>query len=370
MDFMDMFRKKEEDHTLERTFMLLTGVGVGVGLMYLLDPSLGRRRREVIRDKMASAAHQAGESVTGAWEDVSHRAQGLMHETKGMVSDAASAVSSKASELGSKVSSGASALSSKVTGMFGGDSEGNRGSRANMAGGSDMSDIGHEPWSPTTRMLVGTAGGALVAYGMTQRFPVACALGTVGLGLVARAVTNFEMEKYVGLGGGEPREVHKSIAINGPIERVFPFFARYDTFPRFMSHIREVRPMESGRSHWVADGPAGVSVTWDAVETRRESNRLIAWRSEPGSVIANAGTLRFTPMGNSTRVDVHFWYVPPAGALGHVAAKMFGADPQKMMDEDLVRMKALIEEGRTSTPNGGTVTRQEVTGGATVPNVK
>jgi len=358
MDFMDMFRKKEEDHTLERTFMLLTGVGVGVGLMYLLDPSLGRRRRALFRDKMASAAHQAGESVGGAWEDVSNRAQGLMHETKGMVSDAASAVSAKASELGSKVS-----------GMFSGEG-GETGPGRRNTGGSDMSDIGQEPWSPTTRMLVGTAGGALVAYGMTQRFPVACALGTVGLGLVARAVTNFEMEKYVGLGGGEPREVHKSITISGPIERVFPFFARYDTFPRFMSHIREVRPMENGRSHWVADGPAGVSVTWDAVETRRESNRLIAWRSEPGSVIANAGTLRFTPMGNSTRVDVHFWYVPPAGTLGHFAAKMFGADPQKMMDEDLVRMKALIEEGRTSTPNGGTVTRQEVTGGATVPSVK
>jgi uncharacterized membrane protein len=44
-------------------------------------------------------------------------------------------------------------------------------------------------------MLVGTAGGALVAFGMTQRFPVACAIGTVGLGLVARAVTNFEIEE-------------------------------------------------------------------------------------------------------------------------------------------------------------------------------
>ena len=90
MDFMDMFRKKEEDQTLERTLMLLTGVGVGVGLMYLLDPSMGRRRRAMIRDSASSAAHQVGESVSGAWDDVSHRAQGLMHETKGMVSVASS----------------------------------------------------------------------------------------------------------------------------------------------------------------------------------------------------------------------------------------------------------------------------------------
>jgi len=263
------------------------------------------------------------------------------------------------------VADGARGAMDKATSMFSGG--GPKG--APNASRGDTPEIAEEPWSPSTRMLVGTAGGALVAFGMTQRFPVACALGTVGLGLVARAVTNFEAERYLGLGVHEPIEVHKSVVISGPVERVFPFFARYDTFPRFMSHIREVKPLEHGRSHWVADGPAGIPVQWDAVETRREQNRLIEWRSEPGSIISNAGALRFTPEGGRTRIDVHLSYIPPAGTLGHFAAKLFGADPQKMMDEDLVRMKALIEDGQTSTPTGGTVTRQEVTGGATVPRV-
>jgi uncharacterized membrane protein len=348
-DIKNLFRKQEEDQTLERTFMLLTGVGVGVGLMYLLDPSLGRRRRAMIADQATGLTHRAGDTITGAAQDLSNRAKGLMHETTGMVQGAAS----------------------KVTSMFsGGDGadQGNRG--AARATGRDDAEIADEPWSPTTRMIVGTAGGALVAYGMTQRFPVACALGTVGLGLVARAVTNFEAERYLGLGVHEPIEVRKSITIRGPVERVFPFFARYDTFPRFMSHIREVKPLEHGRSHWVADGPVGMPVAWDAVETRREQNRLIEWRSEPGSVIANGGSLHFSQAGDGTRVDVRLSYIPPAGTLGHFAAKMFGADPNKMMDEDLQRMKSLIEDGAASTPNGGTVTRQEVTGGGAVPASK
>lgn len=351
MDFSNMFCK-EEDRTLERIFGVVTGLGVGLGLMYLFDPSMGRRRRSMIMDQMSSATQAAGEGIGSAWEKTTESASGAWES----------------------VASGAKGVVDKAANMFTGDGSSEAGGgqstgqpdRRRAAGMGELSD---EPWSPTTRMLVGTAGGALVAYGLTQRFPVACVLGTVGLGLVGRAVTNFEAEKYLGLGGSEPINVQKSITINGPVSRVFPFFARYDTFPRFMSHIREVKPLDNGRSHWVADGPAGIPVQWDAVETNREQNRLIAWRSEPGSVISNAGTLRFTQMGDRTRVDVHLSYIPPGGAMGHWAAKLFGADPQKMMDEDLVRMKSLIEEGQTSTPGGGMVSRQEVTGGKPVPKV-
>lgn len=38
-------------------------------------------------------------------------------------------------------------------------------------------------------------------------------------------------------------------------------------------------------------------------------------------------------------------YNPPAGAIGHVVASLFGADPKSEMDADLARMKTLIETG-------------------------
>src|SRR5947209_1041844 len=41
--------------------------------------------------------------------------------------------------------------------------------------------------SPTTRTLVGLAGGGLFFYGLTQKAPLACILGTVGLALAAEA---------------------------------------------------------------------------------------------------------------------------------------------------------------------------------------
>jgi uncharacterized membrane protein len=38
-------------------------------------------------------------------------------------------------------------------------------------------------------------------------------------------------------------------------------------------------------------------------------------------------------------------YNPPARVLGHVVARLFGADPKTELDEDLMRMKTFLETG-------------------------
>ncbi|MFB3813316.1 MAG: hypothetical protein ACE14L_04320 [Terriglobales bacterium] len=42
-----------------RGFALLTGIAYGAGMMYLVDPDMGRHRRALIRDKMVRAVHDA-----------------------------------------------------------------------------------------------------------------------------------------------------------------------------------------------------------------------------------------------------------------------------------------------------------------------
>jgi uncharacterized membrane protein len=241
------------------------------------------------------------------------------------------------------------------------------GAVAGLQGGrgrpGERSALAQASWSPTTRLLAGAVGGALFAYGLTERFPIACVLGTVGLGLMARAATNLELGRLLGVAGGRRAvRVQKTFTINAPPDRVFRFWADYGNFPRFMAHLKEVRNLGGGRSHWVAVGPAGWPVTWNAVVTRFVPNEILAWQSEPGSVIANAGVVRFEPAaGGATRVDIRLTYNPPAGALGHFAATLFGADPKSAMDEDLVRLKSLLEAGKTSAP-GKKATRDELAG--------
>jgi uncharacterized membrane protein len=107
--------------------------------------------------------------------------------------------------------------------------------------------------------------------------------------------------------------------------------------------------MDGGRSHWKAAGPPGSQVEWDAIITQQIPNHRIEWMSEEGAPVKNAGMVHFTEnRSGGTRVTINMSYTPPAGALGHAVASLFGTDPKSAMDEDLARMKTLLEEGKTS----------------------
>ncbi|HEV3119051.1 MAG TPA: SRPBCC family protein, partial [Gemmataceae bacterium] len=140
-------------------------------------------------------------------------------------------------------------------------------------------------------------------------------------------------------------DVHKAIIIEAPIEQVFSCWAEYDNFPRFLSGLREVHSLGNGQSRWVARGPEGMPIAWNAFLTEFVPDQMLAWRSDPDSIIPNTGMVRFEPHGaGNTRVDLRLCYEPLAGDLGDFAAELFGADERSAMDEDLLLLKALLEE--------------------------
>lgn len=112
-----------------------------------------------------------------------------------------------------------------------------------------------------------------------------------------------------------------------------------------MSNVLEVRDLGDRRSHWVVKGPAGTHFAWNAVLTEHSRPSRLAWESEPGAEVEQSGSIRFEPFHNGTRVTVRMTYRPPAGAVGHALASLLGKDPKRQMDEDLTRMKSLVERG-------------------------
>jgi uncharacterized membrane protein len=236
-----------------------------------------------------------------------------------------------------------------------------------LQGGStrpgQRAELRQRNWSPTARFLTGVGAGALAVSGIRRGGVLGWTVAALGGAGLARALANRPVRQLAGLDGRRAVDFHKTINVQAPIEEVFDFWATFENFPRFMSHVREVRKTGDGRSHWVAAGPGGTEVEWDAVVTECEPNRVVAWRSVPGSTVANAGIVRFDPNPDgSTRIDIRMSYSPPAGALGHVVAALFGKDPKRAMDEDLVRFKSLLEDGRTTTPRAGTVDLEQVQG--------
>ncbi|MDB6121152.1 MAG: cyclase/dehydrase [Pedosphaera sp.] len=93
---------------------------------------------------------------------------------------------------------------------------------------------------------------------------------------------------------------------------------------------------------------------WDAVIINEHPNNLIAWESTPDSEIKNAGSVRFepAPAGQGTEVTVSLEYVPPAGKLGAMIAKLYGEEPELQVEDDLNRFKALMETGEIPTTEG------------------
>jgi hypothetical protein len=62
---------------MDRTLAMLAGAGIGVGLMYLLDPQNGAKRRSMIRDRTVSTIHKTGDAVGKAGRDLRNRTRGI-----------------------------------------------------------------------------------------------------------------------------------------------------------------------------------------------------------------------------------------------------------------------------------------------------
>jgi uncharacterized membrane protein len=139
----------------------------------------------------------------------------------------------------------------------------------------------------------------------------------------------------------------EAVTIDRPPDELYRFWHNFENLPRFMNNLESVRVTGDRRSHWVAKGPAGTTVEWDAETIEDRPNELIAWRSLEGSEVENSGTVRFKPApGNrGTEVEVEVEYNPPGGLLGAGVAKLFASAPEQLIKGDLYRFKQLMETG-------------------------
>jgi len=228
---------------------------------------------------------------------------------------------------------------------------------------------GGKPGSPVNvgqveRWASALGGGALAVYGLTRGSLGGVALALVGAALVQRGYSGhcnlYEAIGFNSAGDASLRnqenvsvpaergiKVEESVTINRPAEELYRFWRDFENLPRFMNHLEAVHQTAGNRSHWVAKGPAGTKVEWDAEIYNEKEGELIAWRTLEGSQVASAGSVRFeeAPGGDSTLVRVSLKYDPPGGKLGSLVARLFGENPEQQIDEDLGRFKQLMESG-------------------------
>jgi uncharacterized membrane protein len=289
------------------TKTFIGGLTIGAGLAYLLDPERGRLRREQVARRLGPLFDEARRGLQPA-------------STDAMEPD----LLRYGSRIGDLQGLGAATLSS-----------------FRPAGGG----------SGSTALRV--IGAALALYGLTRRGTVAAMLRTLGTGMLVGTVGRSGFSG--GLAPADRRravDIQKTLYIEAPLDQVYAFWSNYENFPLFMSHVREVEDLGDGRSHWSVSGPGGVPIEWNAALTQQAPNEVIAWRSEAGSMLENAGIIRFGASGTGTRVDLRFCYHPPAGGAGQAVSELLGSDPRAKLNEDLGRMKSLLEATTRSDAHG------------------
>jgi uncharacterized membrane protein len=138
------------------------------------------------------------------------------------------------------------------------------------------------------------------------------------------------------------QQTTRSIIVKGSPSDLYHLWADLESFPRFMKHVKSVTRTGDNTTHWVAEGPLGKNVEWDAETTRLEEGKRIAWNSKDGSDVKTSGQVVFTPMPHDeTQVTVTL-QVAPQGTLAGAAAGLFGK-LEESVEEDLRSFKAYAE---------------------------
>lgn len=292
------------------TKMFIGGVAVGAGLVYLLDPEEGELRRERLSKRFRPLL-----------DEVHHMLEAGSPQT----------LSFRPQSYGSRI----------------GDLEG-------LSEATLRPTEGEEATSNPRGTALKVAGGLLALYGLTRRGTLATMLRTLGTGLLLDSARRGTLS-LPGVSTADRRravDIQKTLYIDAPIDQVYAFWSNYENFPLFMSHVRAVEDLGGGRSHWSVSGPGGLPIEWSAVVTQQSPDEVLAWRSEAGSMLENAGIIRFAPSGSGTRVNLRFCYHPPAGGAGEAVAQLLGSDPRAKVNEDLGRMKSLLEATTRSGTHG------------------
>ncbi|RYG27156.1 SRPBCC family protein [bacterium] len=200
-----------------------------------------------------------------------------------------------------------------------------------------------------------TVGGVLLLKGLLKGGPLGLVYKVGGLALLYRGQQGYR-PLYDALGiemPAGPTGVGKvnaradyEVVVNRPREEIYRIWRNLQNLPIFMDNLVSVHEIDDKRSIWVAKGPAGTVVKWDAEIINDVPNEIIAWQSLEGSGVDNAGSVNFEDAGDgSTRIKVVIRYDPPADQLGVWLAKATGRDAQREIEEDLERFKAIMEIG-------------------------
>jgi uncharacterized membrane protein len=123
------------------------------------------------------------------------------------------------------------------------------------------------------------------------------------------------------------QRVQESVEVDAALQDVFTYWSNFESFPKFMGNIEEVRMTGQDTSHWKVKGPVGIPAEFDARTTEMDPDRGIAWNSVDGQVMTSGEVTFHEVEPSRTRVELTMNYAdPPGGKVGEAVTNLL-SDP-------------------------------------------
>jgi uncharacterized membrane protein len=280
---------------MNRFAISLVSAAAGAALAYWFDNDAGRRRRALAADRLHRIAGDAGALAAAAARDARARSLLLAAEARSRL------LARRPVPWPERV-------------------------RTRLA------DL-----APHAQVLAAAARDRRVAWSLVGL------VGLAGLALLARgAVKSRRADAGVRL----DRAVH----IAAPVDRVYAFCRDPQNLARALRHVRSASGDPAGTTFWsVALDDSGETVRWRTRWTQLVDNLLIGWESIPGLQPRHSGTVRFEDCADgTTRVHLRIAYHPPRIPAGRRSSRQNRSDADRLIDDELMRVKAYLETGRVS----------------------
>lgn len=135
-----------------------------------------------------------------------------------------------------------------------------------------------------------------------------------------------------------------TIDVDVPVRTAYNQWTQFETFPRFMEGVEEVRQLTDTTLAWRAE-IGGRTEEWEAEITEQIPDRRIAWTSRTGA--KNAGVVTFHRIDDdTTRVALQLDFEPETTMEGAGAA--LGIVDRRVKG-DLERFKEFVESRGEAT---------------------
>ena len=142
------------------------------------------------------------------------------------------------------------------------------------------------------------------------------------------------------LGGEDVRSAFVTIQNRTPPE-VFSFLRHVANFPRFMDGLVHVEELTGGEMRWVGRGDGE---EWATEIVDDLAPTMFSWRSRGDTAFPQGGAFAMQAVPEGTEVHYRVAYLSVAGKAFGLAERLRGQDLAQKAEQDLLRLKALLEK--------------------------